>query len=693
MHMPAEPGADFRTKCPYCNSSQTIIFNDDVQLLNCAQCGASLEYRQEQFFQHNFTVEQDETISMNDPSLLPFSDEFLSEGGLVTAFSQVDLDTNSMFPGAYKNFSANMEELERISSDNYQQSNVGGKRPLSRMSSSSSSSSWVIKREPSEGSWINRVIDSTRTQTDTPPGSWIKHQTEDHVSPRSQQQPTWLSELPQLSSADMQAILQDSTALGDLTGLQSPPPPPLHGPQSVNPHDLTPGYGPADLHALQLPMSEGGHAGGVPMGPDHNFLVAYFTISEVGESLGVERVLRDRAMDAYRACSEALQTGDIGADLLAGACLYVELLRGHAPISMADFATAARQPQKELQRVTKMLMHPPSTGLDGPGVPAGGPPPAPAPTHMAGPVITTLGDDGGATSANPVCAKMADFCRQLQLDSKTEFVATHIGTVMFNKNYCSRRNPMSISAAALYLASQLQEDETEICKVTGLTEVTLRKVYKELIAHMDELLPPNYTSVTPPAKIIQVALNARNTQKKAPRKCSESEFTFKNFVQESTATDLKKTSKATALSHGVMLGASRMAGGQGAVVEDEGADIPSSSDTESKDGGVHRGRGRKSVSLLSPNKGAVFQASRSVGGVAEELFRTAPPPILPASAISVPSSPFLHGAHPSFSPVISTSVPPRSISPLRLQEARTHSRMPPSSDLKRRKISPSPSPS
>jgi transcription initiation factor TFIIB len=75
--------------------------------------------------------------------------------------------------------------------------------------------------------------------------------------------------------------------------------------------------------------------------------------------------------------------------------------------------------------------------------------------------------------------------------------------VVVNKCFCTRRNPISISAAAIYLACQLEDKrktQAEICKVTGLTEVTLRKVYKELLENWDDLLPPGYTPATPPEK-------------------------------------------------------------------------------------------------------------------------------------------------------------------------------------------------
>jgi transcription initiation factor TFIIB len=86
-----------------------------------------------------------------------------------------------------------------------------------------------------------------------------------------------------------------------------------------------------------------------------------------------------------------------------------------------------------------------------------------------------------------------------------------MGDVVINKCFCTRRNPISISAAAIYLACQLEDKrktQAEICKVTGLTEVTLRKVYKELLENWDDLLPSNYTPAVPPERAFPTTLIA-----------------------------------------------------------------------------------------------------------------------------------------------------------------------------------------
>ncbi|GAY42733.1 hypothetical protein CUMW_069150 [Citrus unshiu] len=106
-------------------------------------------------------------------------------------------------------------------------------------------------------------------------------------------------------------------------------------------------------------------------------------------------------------------------------------------------------------------------------------------------------------NSNSIAVHMPRFCTLLQLNKSAQVLATHIGEVVINKCFCTRRNPISISAAAIYLACQLEDKrktQAEICKVTGLTEVTLRKVYKELLENWDDLLPSNYTPAVPPEK-------------------------------------------------------------------------------------------------------------------------------------------------------------------------------------------------
>lgn len=100
-----------------------------------------------------------------------------------------------------------------------------------------------------------------------------------------------------------------------------------------------------------------------------------------------------------------------------------------------------------------------------------------------------------AESNSSITEHIPSFCRRLELPEQTERLAIAIAENAMQKNICSRRNPGSVAAAAIYLACQLdgvRKTQTEICRATPLTEVTLRKVRNELNAERDALLPDWY---------------------------------------------------------------------------------------------------------------------------------------------------------------------------------------------------------
>eukprot|EP00954_Amorphochlora_amoebiformis_P029729 1393578-Amorphochlora_amoeboformis.AAC.2 len=90
---------------------------------------------------------------------------------------------------------------------------------------------------------------------------------------------------------------------------------------------------------------------------------------------------------------------------------------------------------------------------------------------------------------------MSKYFKELGLSKDTQVLAAHIGNQAVKKHLCYRRNSSSLSAASVYLACQLQGMRTtqnSFCKTVGLTEVTLRKVYKELKTHWQSLVPEDY---------------------------------------------------------------------------------------------------------------------------------------------------------------------------------------------------------
>ncbi|CAM8904103.1 unnamed protein product [Rhodiola kirilowii] len=200
-------------------------------------------------------------------------------------------------------------------------------------------------------------------------------------------------------------------------------------------------------------------------------LRAYLQIIDVASILGLECDISDHAFQLFRDCCSATCLRNRSVEALATAALVQAIREAQEPRTLQEISIAANVPQKEIGKYIKIL----GEAL-----------------QLSQPI-----------NSNSISVHMPRFCTLLQLNKSAQELATHIGEVVINKCFCTRRNPISISAAAIYLACQLEDKrktQAEICKITGLTEVTLRKVYKELLENWDDLLPSNYTPAVPPEK-------------------------------------------------------------------------------------------------------------------------------------------------------------------------------------------------
>ncbi|XP_075492949.1 plant-specific TFIIB-related protein 1 [Primulina tabacum] len=216
-------------------------------------------------------------------------------------------------------------------------------------------------------------------------------------------------------------------------------------------------------------------------------LRAYLQIIDVASILGLDCDITDHAFQLFRDCSSATCLRNRSVEALATAALVQAIREAQEPRTLQEISVAANLPQKEIGKYIKIL----GEAL-----------------QLSQPI-----------NSNSISVHMPRFCTLLQLNKSAQELATHIGEVVINKCFCTRRNPISISAAAIYLACQLEDKrktQAEICKVTGLTEVTLRKVYKELLENWDDLLPSNYNPVVPPEKAFPTAsISAGRSSSKA----------------------------------------------------------------------------------------------------------------------------------------------------------------------------------
>ncbi|WZY86526.1 hypothetical protein YC2023_032910 [Brassica napus] len=223
-------------------------------------------------------------------------------------------------------------------------------------------------------------------------------------------------------------------------------------------------------------------------------LRAYMQIIDVASILGLDCDISEHAFQLFRDCCSATCLRNRSVEALATACLVQAIREAQEPRTLQ----VARDPTSSMNLIfcsatSLFCLYEISIAAN-------------VQQKEIGKYIKILGEAlqlSQPINSNSISVHMPRFCTLLQLNKSAQELATHIGEVVINKCFCTRRNPISISAAAIYLACQLEDKrktQAEICKITGLTEVTLRKVYKELLENWDDLLPSNYTPAVPPEK-------------------------------------------------------------------------------------------------------------------------------------------------------------------------------------------------
>lgn len=89
---------------------------------------------------------------------------------------------------------------------------------------------------------------------------------------------------------------------------------------------------------------------------------------------------------------------------------------------------------------------------------------------------------------------MSRFCSNLGLPIEVQRIASNIAAVAREKSITDGRNPTSIAAAAIYMASQISDSKRtpkEISEVAGCAETTIKHSYRLMLSKAADLIPPD----------------------------------------------------------------------------------------------------------------------------------------------------------------------------------------------------------
>ncbi len=152
-------------------------------------------------------------------------------------------------------------------------------------------------------------------------------------------------------------------------------------------------------------------------------------------------------------------------EAISAACLYIACRQEGVPRTFKEIVAVSTVSKKEIGRCFKLILKAHDTNVE----------------------IITTGDF------------MHRFCATLGLPRDVQKGATHIAKKAQDLDIVPGRSPISVAAAAIYMASQASDDkksQKEIADIAGVADVTIRQSYKLMLPRAAELFPDGFKFAT-----------------------------------------------------------------------------------------------------------------------------------------------------------------------------------------------------
>jgi transcription initiation factor TFIIB len=153
-------------------------------------------------------------------------------------------------------------------------------------------------------------------------------------------------------------------------------------------------------------------------------------------------------------------------DAIASASLYIACRQEGVPRTFKEIVAVSTVSKKEIGRCFKLILKAHDTNVE----------------------IITTGDF------------MNRFCGTLGLSRDIQRAATGIAKKAVDLDLVPGRSPISVAAAAIYMATQASSDkksQREISDIAGVAEVTIKQSYKLMLPRAAELFPENFELAIP----------------------------------------------------------------------------------------------------------------------------------------------------------------------------------------------------
>ncbi|XP_051868340.1 transcription initiation factor IIB isoform X1 [Narcine bancroftii] len=206
---------------------------------------------------------------------------------------------------------------------------------------------------------------------------------------------------------------------------------------------------------------------------DRAMMNAFKEISNMSDRINLPRNIVDRTNNLFKQVYEQKSLKGRSNDAIASACLYIACRQEGVPRTFKEICAVSRIPKKEIGRCFKLILKALETSVD----------------------LITTGDF------------MSRFCSNLGLPKQVQMAATHIARKAVELDLVPGRSPISVAAAAIYMASQASADkrtQKEIGDIAGVADVTIRQSYRLIYPRAADLFPAEFKFDTPVDKLPQL---------------------------------------------------------------------------------------------------------------------------------------------------------------------------------------------
>jgi len=199
---------------------------------------------------------------------------------------------------------------------------------------------------------------------------------------------------------------------------------------------------------------------------DRQMTQAFSVIREMCDRIHLTRSIQDKAAKIFKDVLDSKALKGKNNEAQAAACLYIACRQDGVPRTFKEICAVSRVSKKEIGRCFKLIIKSLETNLE------------------------------QITSAD----FMSRFCGNLGLPIQVQSAATRIAKKAVELDLVAGRSPISIAAAAIYMASQASADKRsakEIGEIAGAAEVTVKQTYKLLYQKAAQLFPEDFKFDTP----------------------------------------------------------------------------------------------------------------------------------------------------------------------------------------------------